>query len=166
MGLLVLIPVSAFLVVLQTAVLPFFELLDGRADLVLLLVVAWALTGRLVQAMVLGLVAGLLLDLLSGVPLGVSALALIAAANVATLAQGRLWRAHQFAALGGVLLATVVYYAILGLAVLLIHPGTDLVFGLARVVLPAIVLNLLLAIPAMQLASSLERTLYPPKVAL
>ncbi len=166
MGLLVLIPVSALLVIVQTAVLPFFELLEGRADLLLLLVVAWALTGRLLQSMVLGLVAGLLLDLLSGVPLGVSAIALIAAANVATLAQGRLWRAHQFAALGAVLLATIVYYAILGLTVLLVHPGTDLALALARIVLPATLLNLLLAIPAAQLAGSLERTLYPPKVAL
>lgn len=166
MGLLVLLPLSVLLVVLQTAVLPSFELLDGRADLVLLLVVAWALTGRLVQAMILGVVAGMLLDLLSGIPLWISAIALIAAANVATLAQGRLWRAHQFAALGTVLLATAVYYAILALAVLLTHPGTDLVLGLTRIILPAVLLNLLLAIPAVQLAGSLERALYPPKVAL
>jgi rod shape-determining protein MreD len=166
MALLVLIPVSVLLVILQTAVLPSFALVDARVDLVLLLVVAWALTGRVVQAMILSLVAGLLLDLLSGVPLGISAIALMAAANVATLAQGRLWRAHQFAALGAMLLATVTFYAILGVVILLIHPGTDPAVSLARIILPATLLNLALAIPAVQLAAALERRLYPPTVAL
>ncbi|MCJ7513777.1 MAG: rod shape-determining protein MreD [Anaerolineales bacterium] len=166
MAYLVLIPTAALLVVLQTTLLPRFELLDGRADLVLLLVVGWAMTGRVVQAMVTGLVAGMLLDLLSGIPLGVSAIALIAAANVATLAQGRLWRAHQFAALGAVLIATAVYYTVLGSIALLIYPGTDLVHILTRVVLPATILNLILAIPAIQLAGGLERSLYPSKVVL
>lgn len=166
MALLVLIPVSVLLVILQTAVLPSFALVDARVDLVLLLVVAWALTGRVVQAMILSLVAGLLLDLLSGVPLGISAIALMAAANVATLAQGRLWRAHQFAALGAMLLATVTFYAILGVVILLIHPGTDPAVSLARIILPATLLNLALAIPAVQLAAGLERRLYPPTVAL
>jgi len=166
MALLVLIPVSVLLVILQTAVLPSFALVDARVDLVLLLVVAWALTGRVVQAMILSLVAGLLLDLLSGVPLGISAIALMAAANVATLAQGRLWRAHQFAALGAMLLATVTFYAILGVVILLIHPGTDPAVSLARIILPATLLNLALAIPAVQLAAGVERRLYPPKVAL
>jgi rod shape-determining protein MreD len=166
MALLVLIPVSVLLVILQTAVLPSFALVDARVDLVLLLVVAWALTGRVVQAMILSLVAGLLLDLLSGVPLGISAIALMAAANVATLAQGRLWRAHQFAALGAMLLATVTFYAILGVVILLIHPGTDPAVSLARIILPATLLNLALAIPAVQLAAGLERRLYPPRVTL
>jgi len=166
MALLVLIPVSVLLVILQTAVLPSFALVDARVDLALLLVVAWALTGRVVQAMILSLVAGLLLDLLSGVPLGISAIALMAAANVATLAQGRLWRAHQFAALGAMLLATVTFYAILGVVILLIHPGTDPAVSLARIILPATLLNLALAIPAVQLAAGVERRLYPPKVAL
>jgi rod shape-determining protein MreD len=166
MALLVLIPLSTFLVILQTAVLPFFALLDGRADLVLLLVVGWALTGRLEQAMILGLVSGMLLDLLSGLPLGISSIALIAAANVTSVAQGRLWRAHTFAALGTVLLATAVYYAVLGLTAVLVHPGTDLVMAAAQIVFPAALLNLLLAIPAVQITGSLERSLYPPKVAL
>jgi rod shape-determining protein MreD len=166
MAWLVLLPLSVLLVVLQAAVLPAFALVVARLDLVLLMVVAWALTGRVAQAMALGLVAGLLLDLLSGVPLGISSMALIAAANVATLAQGRLWRAHQFAALGAMLLATVTFYAIVGLVILLIHPGTDPAASMARIILPAALLNTALAIPAVQLAAGLERRLYPPKVTL
>jgi hypothetical protein len=38
--------------------------------------------------------------------------------------------------------------------------------AVAQIVLPAALLNLLLAIPAVQIAGSLERSIYPPKVAL
>jgi rod shape-determining protein MreD len=166
MAYLVLLPITLVLVAAQTTILPQFDLLNGRADLVLLLVVGWAMTGRVEQAMVVGLVGGMLLDLSSGVPLGISSLALIAAANVATLTQGRLWRAHQFAALGSVLICCLVYYTILGTGVVIARPSLDLAPSLARIVLPATLLNLLFAIPAMQLTGGLERALFPPKVVL
>ena len=166
MAVILLIPVLLLLVVFQTAVLPLFPLLDGRPDLVLLLVVGWALTGRVVEASILATIGGLLLDLASGLPLGVSAIALIAAVNLINLSHGRLWRGHQLLALGAVLLGSLVYYAILAVVVWITHPGFDLLAAVANVVLPSILLNLILAIPSVQLMAAFDRLVHPPGVTI
>jgi hypothetical protein len=45
------------------------------------------------------------------------------------------------------------------------HP-IDLGLAASRVVLPSLFLNLVFALPAAQLATSLQRSLFPPEVAI
>jgi rod shape-determining protein MreD len=160
------VPVLVLLAILQSAVFSQVRLLEGQADLVLLAVVAWALTGRWREAMILGVVGGAFLDLLSAVPIGVSSLALVVVAYGVAVTEGRLWGAHLLTPLGVVLAASVIFSAIGLLGSLLAGAVIDLGSVSTRVVLPAVFLNLLLAIPAAQLASVLQRVLFPPEVEI
>ena len=83
--------------------------LAAQADLVLLAIVAWALTGRWQEAMILGVVGGVWLDLLSAVPIGVSSLALVIVAYGVAVTEGRLWGAHLLTPLGVILAASLVF---------------------------------------------------------
>ncbi|HEX9797071.1 MAG TPA: rod shape-determining protein MreD [Anaerolineales bacterium] len=166
MGYLIGIPLLALLAVLQTTVLGRFRLLDGAPDLILLASVAWALTGRSQQAMALALIGGLLLDTLSGYPLGVSSIMLVLVAYLVSLSEVRFWEAHFLMPLAAVLLGSVVYY-VGNLGVLAaLGRSPDLGLALTRVILPGTFLNLVLALPASQAARAVEATLYPPEVGI
>jgi hypothetical protein len=67
-GLLVAIPVLGLAVILQTSIVARIALLNGAADLVLLVLAAWGLQERVRDAWIWGAAAGLLNGLISGTP--------------------------------------------------------------------------------------------------
>jgi rod shape-determining protein MreD len=166
MAYLIGIPLLGILAIVQSAVLTHFGLLDGRPDLVLLAVVAWSLTGRWREAMILGFTGGLFLDLLSGVPFATSAIALVMVAGFASLLEGRFWEANFLIPLGVMLAGSLAYHGVELGALLIAGRAIDLELAATRVILPSTFLNLVLSIPAAQLAGSLRRSLFPPEVAI
>ena len=160
------LPLMALLAILQSAVASQLRLADGRADLVLVAVVAWALTGRSQEAMVLGLAGGLFLDLLSALPLGSTGLAMVLVAFVVSLTEGRLWGAHLLTPLGVVFAASSFFSAYMLLASVIVGARVDVPSLASRILLPETFLNMLLAIPAAQLATGLKRALVPPEVEI
>jgi len=156
----------ALFAILQSAVTSQFGLANGRADLVLVAVVAWGLTGRSTEAMVFGLAGGIVLDLLSALPIGTTSLILVLIAYLVLLTEGRLWGAHLLTPLGVVFAASLVFSGYQLLASFLAGAGIDLPTVASRVILPESFLNVLLAIPAAQLASALQRALFPPEVEI
>jgi rod shape-determining protein MreD len=160
------VPLLALLAVVQSVVFSQVRLVGGQADLVLLAIVAWALTGRWREAMILGVVGGAFLDLLSAVPIGMSSLALVLIAYGVAATEGRLWGAHLLTPLGVILAASLVFSAVSLLGSLLAGAVIDIGSVSTRIVLPSLFLNLLLAVPAAQLASVLQRMLYPPEVEI
>jgi rod shape-determining protein MreD len=148
------VPLLALLAVIQSSVLSYLRFLDGRPDLVLLAVVAWGLTGRAREAMVWGLIGGIFLDLLSGMPVGTSGLTLTLIAYLVSFLEGRFWEAQLLMPLAVILAASLLYhFAGLGVAI-------------TRVILPSTFLNLLLALPIAQLARSIHQSLFPPEVTI
>jgi rod shape-determining protein MreD len=166
MGYLIGLPLMAFLAILQSSLMGHLQLFDGRTDLVLLAVVSWGLAGRSEEALAWGMVGGLFLDLLSGLPFGVSALGLILVAFLVSLMEGRFWEAHLLMPLGVMLFASFFYHLIGILVVLLTGREVSLAFAVGRIVLPSTFLNVALALPASQLAIGLKDRLFPPEVEL
>ena len=160
------IPLMVVLAILQSAVFSHVRLIAGQADLVLLAVVAWGLTGRWREAMVLGLVGGACLDLLSALPLGISSLALVLIAFIVSVTEGRLWGAHLLTPLGVVLAASLAFSVFTLVGSLIAGAAVDLPGAASRIILPGLFLNLLLAIPAAQLASAVRRLLFPPQIEI
>lgn len=166
MAYLIGVPLLALLSVIQSTVLSHLQLFEGRPDLVLLAVVGWSLTGRTEEAMVWGMIGGLFLDLLSGLPFGSSAIALILVAFLVSLSEGRFWEAHLLMPLSATLVASLTFH-ILGMgAVLLTGRALDPSLALTRVILPSTFLNLVLALPTAQLAGGLRDRLFPPEVEI
>jgi len=166
MGYLVGIPFMAGLAILQASALSHLRLLEGRPDLILLAVVGWALTGRGQEAMFWGFAGGLFLDLVSGMPLGVTSTALVLAGLAVSASEGRLWGAHPLMQLAAVLAASAILYGVALFALLLSGRDLDILRQLGNVVLPGTFLNLLLAFPAVQLSESLQTFLFPPRVSV
>jgi rod shape-determining protein MreD len=119
------IPAIALFAILQSAVISQLGLADGQADLVLVAVVAWGLTGRSTEAMVFGLAGGIVLDLLSALPIGTTSLILVLIAYLVLLTEGRLWGAHLLTPLGVVFAASLVFSGCQLLASFLAGAGID-----------------------------------------
>jgi rod shape-determining protein MreD len=77
MGSFLSLPIMMLVAALEVTVMPQISFLGGRPDLVLLVVVSWALNSTLEQAVLWAFVGGICKDLLSSAPLGTSVVGLI-----------------------------------------------------------------------------------------
>ena len=160
---LVAIPVLALTVMLQTAVISRINLLSGAGDLVLLVLIAWALQESVESAWQWAVLAGLLVGFTSGLPLVVPLAGYLVAAVLARFVIRQIWQSPILALLSVTFFSTLMYdlitYLVLSIA------GTPLPFGdvLALIVLPSVFLNFLLAIPVHSLIRDLALWVYPPE---
>ena len=149
---------------LQTAVISRINLLYGSADLILVILAAWALQERVTTSWQWALVGGGLVAFVSGLPWFVPLAGYLLIVGVARLMQRRVWQAPLLAMFTVCLTGTLMFHilSIFSLRVL----GDPLPVGdsLNLVTLPSVLLNLLLAIPVYVGMSDLASWLYPAEV--
>jgi rod shape-determining protein MreD len=166
MSTLIGLPLLALLAIIQSAIVSDLTLLEGRPDLILVVVVAWGIIGRYRESMLWGLIGGLALDLLSGLPLGVTAINLILIAFLVSFSEGRFWESHILMPLGVMLITSPLFYFISILTLWLLGYDIELGFAMFRVALPGTFLNLLLILPGTQIISAIDRVIHPPEVSI
>ncbi|MCK4740989.1 MAG: rod shape-determining protein MreD [Anaerolineales bacterium] len=159
-------PLLILLAIFQSTLLGTFQFLEGRPDLILLAVIGWGLAGGSEEAMVWGLVGGIFLDMLSGVPIGTTSIILILIGTLVSLFERRIWEANFLMPLGVTLAGSLLFH-ILSLGVLLLMGREiDWTYAFSRVILPSTFINLLLALPTAQALKGLRSRLYPPEVEI
>jgi rod shape-determining protein MreD len=163
-AILLAIPILAGAVVLQSAILSRVTLLHGSADLVLLIVVAWALHKRVETAWHWGFLAGLLVTVISALPLGGALLSYLLATLIALLLRQRIWQAPILAMFLATFLSTLASHSISLTALRVSGSLLPWVEVLNLITLPSILLNLVLAIPVFALVSDLANELYPEPI--
>jgi rod shape-determining protein MreD len=166
MAYLVGIPLLMFLAIFQSSVLSHVSMLEGRPDLILLAVVSWGVTGRSEEAMVLGLAGGIMLDLVSGTPVGSTGILIVIISFLVSLFEVRFWEAHFLMPLAVTLVASVLFHFMSLGIIWLMGRTIELQVAIARVILPSTFLNILLALPAAQAAQALRDNLFPPEVGI
>ncbi|MCX8066459.1 MAG: rod shape-determining protein MreD [Anaerolineae bacterium] len=148
LSLYVVLPLLTLAALIQSTALAGISLFGAHPDLVFLLVVGWAFLRGPVEGAVWGFIGGLLLDALSGGPLGGFSLALLAAALLA----GQKWGQELGSALFRLWLlalgACFLYHVVLLLTLSVTGHPVDWQYGLARVAAPSAVANSLLALIA------------------
>ena len=163
-SLLAALPVLALALLLQMAIISRINLLNGCADLILLILAAWSLQERVRGAWVWGAAAGLLVGLVSGLPWYVYLVSYLGVVGLARLLTRRIWQAPLLAmfvvTLTGTILLLMLTFAVRTLF------EVRLVFSEAfmQIILPSALLNLMLAIPVHALIRDLANWLYPASV--
>ena len=161
---LVAIPVLGLAIILQTSIIGRINLLNGQADVLLLVVAAWGLQERVRSAWIWGVAAGLLVGFISGVPWYVYLVSYLVIVGMTRLLAHRIWQAPLLAmftvTFAGTLVLLMLTYAERSII------EVSLVFNLAfvQIILPSILLNMLLAIPVQALIHGLANHLYPAEV--
>ncbi len=164
MPVLLAIPILAFTFMLQTIVISTLPLLDGYADLVLLVLIAWSLQERVRSAWVWTIIAGLMVGFTSALPLMVPVISYLGVTGLSRLFLRRVWQSPILAMFLVTFLGSL---ASQGLTmIVLIFNGTSLPLGdsLNLVVLPSTLLNLLLALPVYAVIADLAQWVYPDEV--
>jgi len=161
---LISLPVLALALLLQTAILSRIVLINGSADLILLMLAALGLQERVRHAWIWAVVAGLFTGFVSGVPWFVYLASYLAVIGVARLMTRRVWQAPLLAMFSVTLIGTLVLQ--MSTFIVLTLQQVPLAIGevFEKIILPSVLLNLLLAIPIYSLVRGLAYRLYPGEV--
>jgi rod shape-determining protein MreD len=142
---------------LQTALLPRWQLLAVTPGLVVVLLLAWSAYRGVAEALIWVFVAGFLLDILGLDRLGANALALLPVALLGGLSRGRFFQSALVFPMVLAVVATFAYVGtLLGLRGLL-GEGADASQILGRVTLLQALMNALLVPPVFGLVGWLQR---------
>mgnify|MGYP006282205945 CR=1 FL=1 len=163
---LISIPLLSLIAVLQTTVVSRMPLIQGQADLMMVVVIAWALQERVTEPWQWAVAGGLVMDFLSGLPFGVFTASYLLLAGAARLVGRRLWQFSALVQLILTLLGTMVIHTITTLIILI--QGTSLIMldVLRSITLPSLLLNMIITIPAYIIVSDFAKQLYPEEIEL
>lgn len=166
MTLLLGLPLLAVAAVVQSSLVAHFHFYGGTLDLVCLMALGWTVAGDWEGGLLWGFFGGLFLDLLSGGPLGLNALALVILTYAASLTEGRLWRSHILLPLALAAISTfgLHFISLLGLTVL--GQTVNWSVSLLRITLPAAVLNTFVMFPLYSLLRWVQAVVQPAPVKM
>lgn len=166
MVVLLAIPLFIILAIFQSAVVSRLPLLHGTADLLLIVVIAWALQERVRSAWQWALIAGIIIGYTSALNFLIPIIGYMAVTGLALLLRQRIWQVPILAMLGVTFVGTLLIN--LTIALFLSITGTPLpIFEtLNLIILPSMILNLLLAIPIYALVKDLSEWLYPEEITI
>lgn len=164
MAIWISIPILSSLVVLQSVVVSRTKLLHGTADLVMLAIIAWALQKRVKSAWYWAVVGGLLVGMVSTLPIIVPVISSILIVAVALLLKQRVWQVEILAMFVTTFVGTLLVHSISIIS--LVISGTTLPFleVVSSITVPSLLLNLLIAAPAYFLLGDLAKWLYPEQL--
>lgn len=158
---LVAIPVLALAFMLQTAVVSRMALFSGAADLVLVVLVAWALQEQVQSAWHWAGMAGLMAAFVSGLPPFVLLAGYMIAVILARILSRQIWQTPILALFSILFISTLILHLITYIT--LVFQGASISFGdtLALITLPSVFLNFLVALPVHAFIRDLALWVYP-----
>jgi len=138
------VPLLIGVALVQSVLLSRVNLWGARPDLMLLVVLAWAVVRGVDEGLMWAFVGGLIIDLLSGGPLGATVLALLVAAFLAGQPWGRGIGSPVAHLLLVALLGAVVYHLVLLIVLAWTGHTVDWGYALLRVAAPSALLTVAL----------------------
>jgi rod shape-determining protein MreD len=158
--------ILGLMVIAQSAIFSQVHLLYGTTDLVLLIVVAWAVQERVTTAWHWGLIAGLLVSLATAVPPLAIIPAYVVITGVALYMRRIFWQRPLLAMITATVLATLITQAITVVSLLINNTPIPLIEAFYMITIPSALLNLMLAVPVYALISDLANWVYPEAIEI
>jgi len=163
---LLAIPLFIVLAIFQSAVVSRLPLLQGTVDLILLVVIAWALQERVRTAWQWALVAGLVVGYLSALNMVIPLIGYLLVTGVALLLRQRVWQVPILAMLAVTFLGSLIINLMTAIYLNIIGSPYPLLDTLNLIILPSTILNLILAIPIYALVKDFSEWMYPEEIDL
>ena len=149
----------AFVIALLSNFTPILNNSRGLPSLVMLLVICWSLRSSLAEGFVWALVGGIMLDLLSVLPVGTTSAALVLIVFIINGVAQQLLRLRILFLLAITALATVFMATYTLLALLLLGNSYDFPSFVRLVLIPTMIYNLIAVLPLYAFVRLLQRRL-------
>lgn len=166
MAIFLALPILGLMVILQSAIFSQVHLLYGSVDLVLLVLVAWAVQERVKTAWHWGIIAGLLASLVTSVPVWAILPAYVGATGIAISIRRIFWQRPLLAMVAGTFFSTLLTHVITVIALGISGVSIPVTEAFYMITIPSVLLNLLLAVPVYALIGDLANWLYPETIEI
>ena len=166
MALLLALPIFGLLAIFQSAVVSRLPLLHGTVDLILLVVIAWALQERVRTAWQWAVIAGLIVGYISALNILVPVISYLSVAALALLIRQRIWQVPILAMVVVTLVGSLFVNGFTALYLSITSTPLPIVETLNLIILPSTFLNVLLSFPVYALIKDLSEWLYPEEIEL
>jgi len=140
-------PLLALVVIMQSTIVSRITLLSGHADLVLVVLAAWALRSETTAAWLWATVGCVMVSIVSKMPWPIVFTKYMFVVFIAQLLSHRIWQAPMLAIFSVTLLGSITMDALALLVLNLLGSTLPLVDAFGLIILPSALLNLLFAVP-------------------
>lgn len=161
MGIVVAFPILILTSIIQVVIGSRLQLLHGSVDLILLVLVSWALQERAEFSLVWAFIGGILVSIFSAVSPFVIISGYVIITIITRMFQRRIWQMPILALLSMCFLGTILIHASTVFSLQIMGTNINFLEGLRLVTLPSTLLNLLLAFPVYVMMTDLAAALYP-----
>jgi len=158
---LVAIPLLGLAVIVQSSIIGQFPLLEGTADIVLVLVTAWALQEAVTTGFHWAFLASVFVGLVSSLPWFVYLVGYTGIVLLAVLLQRRVWQVPMLAMFTVTFLGTTLLHILTYLYLSFSGEAISLADSLGMITLPSVLLNMLVAIPIFGIMRNLANWVFP-----
>jgi rod shape-determining protein MreD len=154
-------PILALVVILQTTIVARLQLLSGSADLMLVVLAAWALQEQVDTAWHWAVLGGLMIGFISGVPFVATILGYITVVGLARLVLKRVWELPILAMFFVTFMGTLIFQSISFVSLVIFGDAISINDAFSLIILPSVLLNLLIALPISAIMRDLGLWMYP-----
>ncbi len=158
---IIAVPLLGLAVILQSTVVAQFVLLAGTADLVLVILVAWAMQEGVTTAIHWAFLAAVMVSLVTHMPWYLFMTGYLGTVILALSLQTRVWQAPLLAMLTVTFLGSIFMHLLSYLYLRFLGDPISFADSLGLITLPSVLLNLLLAIPLFGMMRDLARWVFP-----
>src|SRR5258708_14273151 len=158
---MIALPLLGLAVIVQSAIVSQFTLLSGYADLILVILAAWALQEGVSTAFHWAFLATVMLSLVSYLPWFVYLVGYFGVVLLALLLQQRVWQTPLLAMFSVIFLDTVFMHLLSFVYLYLSAANLPFRHSMRLITLPSVLLNILLAIPIYVLMRDLSHWAFP-----
>jgi rod shape-determining protein MreD len=158
---LIAFPLLALVIIVQSTVVSQMTLLAGYADLMLVVLAAWALKADAATTWLWTLLGGAMVSFVSGMPWPVTMSGYLLTVLLAQLFRQRVWQAPLLAMFSVTFVGTLVMGVLTIFTLNLLGSPLPIGDSLGLIVLPSILLNLLFAIPIYAMMRDLAQWVSP-----
>ncbi len=158
---IIAIPLLGLAVIVQSAIVGQFVLLAGTADLLLVILAAWALQQGVTTAFQWAFLAAVMVSFVTHMPWYIYLVGYIGVVFLATLLQRRVWQAPLLAMFSVTFLGTLFMHLLSYGYLRFAGEAISMSDSMGMVTLPSVLLNMLLAIPLFGLMRDLARWVFP-----
>lgn len=165
MDVLVGIPVLVVSLITQTVVIRSLPLLHGTADIVLLVLIAWALHERVTAVWEWTVIAGLLVSFVSAMPLMSPLVEYLIIVGITRIFHARVWQMPILAMIIATIVGTIIQHIYIMIVLQLVNGvSIPVAESMNQVIFPSVLLNLLLAIPVYAFVTDMANSIYRVQV--